>query len=72
MLKRYILSEAHSSTYSIRLGSMKMFNDLKKMYWWSGMKHEISEFVTKCLIKAEHQVLSRLLQPATIPKWKWE
>ena len=40
------------------------------------MKRDISEFVSRCLIcqqvKAEHQVPSGLLQPITIPEWKWE
>ncbi|KAA3483726.1 DNA/RNA polymerases superfamily protein [Gossypium australe] len=40
------------------------------------MKREILEFEAKCLVcqqvKAEHQVLSRLLQPIMIPEWKWE
>lgn len=75
-LKIDILSEAHSSPYSIHPGSTKMFNDLRKMFWWSGMKREISEFVSRCLVyqqvKAEHLVSSGLLQPITIPKWKWE
>ncbi|KAA3470715.1 integrase [Gossypium australe] len=39
-----------------------MYNDLKQMYWWPGMKCEIYEFVPKCLVcqqvKAEHQVPS--------------
>ncbi|KAA3466044.1 DNA/RNA polymerases superfamily protein [Gossypium australe] len=75
-LKRDIFSEAHNSAYSIHLGSMKMFNDLKKMYWSPSLKREISKFVTKCLVcqhvKAKPQVPSRLLQFATIPEWKWE
>ena len=57
-LIRKILEEAHSSSLSIHLGSTKMFNDLKKMYLWVGMKRDISEFVSRCLIcqqvKAEH------------------
>ncbi|KAA3470423.1 integrase [Gossypium australe] len=61
-LKQDILSKAHSSTYSIHPGSTKMFNDLKQMYWWLGMKHEISNFVTKCLVKAEHQDYYNLSQ----------
>lgn len=73
-LKQDILTEAHSSMYFIHLGSMKMFCDLKQMYWWPGIKHEISKFVAKCLIcqhvKAEHQVLSGLLQFVMISKWK--
>ncbi|KAA3473660.1 DNA/RNA polymerases superfamily protein [Gossypium australe] len=75
-LVQKILNEAHNVTIFIHPGSNKMYNDLKKMYWWPGMKRDISEFVTKCLIsqqvKAEHQTPSRLLQPVTIPKWKLE
>ena len=41
-------------------GSTKMYQDLKVLYWWSGMKRDVSEFVTKCLVcqkvKAEDQV----------------
>ncbi len=71
-----ILHEAHSGIMSVHPGGNKMYNDLKKMYWWPGMKRDISEFVSRCLIcqqvKAEHQVPSGLLQPITIPEWKWE
>ncbi|KAA3469684.1 DNA/RNA polymerases superfamily protein [Gossypium australe] len=51
---------------SIHPGSVKMYNDLKKMYWWSGMKRDISEFQ----VKAEHQAPSSLLQPVMVPEWK--
>ncbi|KAA3469296.1 integrase [Gossypium australe] len=71
-----ILSEAHSSTYSIHSVSTKMSDDLKQIYWWSSMECKISKFVAKCLVcqqvKAGHQVLSGLLQPIMISKWKWE
>ncbi|KAG8483030.1 hypothetical protein CXB51_021959 [Gossypium anomalum] len=71
-----ILNEAHSSRMSIHPGSTKMYNDLKRRFWWSGMKRDISDFVSKCLIcqqvKAEHQVPSGLLQPIMIPEWKWD
>ncbi|KAA3484270.1 integrase [Gossypium australe] len=54
---------------SVTIYATKMYCDLK-MYWWSGMKREILEFVSKCLVcqqmKAEHQVLSGLLQPVMI------
>ncbi|KAA3484292.1 Retrotransposable element Tf2 [Gossypium australe] len=33
-----ILHEAHSGCLSVHPGSTKMYNDLKKLYWWSGMK----------------------------------
>ncbi|KAG8497013.1 hypothetical protein CXB51_008233 [Gossypium anomalum] len=75
-LIRNILNEAHSSCMSIRCSSVKMYNDLKRLYWWPGMKRDISEFVSKCLIcqqvKAKHQVPSSLLKPVLVPEWKWD
>ena len=75
-LKKEILDEAHSSAYAMHPGSTKMYHTLKEHYWWKGMKREIAEFVSRCLIcqqvKAEHQRPSGLLQPLPIPEWKWE
>ena len=40
------------------------------------MKRDVTEYVSKCLtcqqVKAEHQVLSRLLNPIPVPQWKWD
>ncbi|KAA3447270.1 DNA/RNA polymerases superfamily protein [Gossypium australe] len=75
-LIRKILHEAYSDCLSIHPGSTKMYNDLKKWYWWLSMKKDISEFVSKSLIcqhvKPEHQVPSGLLQPIMVPEWKWD
>ena len=75
-LKGQILGEAHSSAYAMHPGSTKMYRTLKEYYWWSGMKREVAEYVSKCLIcqqvKAERQNPSGLLQPLPIPEWKWE
>jgi hypothetical protein len=53
-----ILKEAHEIAYSIHPGSEKMYQDLKKRFWWYGMKREIAEYVAICdscqRIKAEH------------------
>ena len=49
-LKKSILEEAHSVSFSMHLGSTKMYQDLKTSYWWSGMKKDVSEFVTKCMV----------------------
>ena len=73
-LRKAILEEAHSGYFSIHPGSTKMYQDFKMSFWWSGMKRDVSEFVTKCLVfqrvKAEHQVPLGLLQPTRIPEWK--
>ena len=75
-LRKTILKEAHSGSFAIHPGSTKMYQDLKMSFWWSRMKRDISEFVTKCLVcqrvKVEHQVPSGLLQSIRIPEWKWD
>ena len=75
-LKGQILGEAHSSAYAMHLGSTNMYRTLKEYYWWAGMKREVAEYVSKCLVcqqvKAERQKPSGLLQPLPIPEWKWE
>jgi hypothetical protein len=37
-LKRQILEEGHRSSLSIHLGATKMYHDLKRLFWWPGMK----------------------------------
>ncbi|KAL8111406.1 hypothetical protein AgCh_019214 [Apium graveolens] len=53
-----------------------MYKDLKEKFWWPKMKKEIAEYVERCLIcqqvKAEHQRSRGLLQPLSVPEWKWE
>jgi hypothetical protein len=40
------------------------------------MKREIAKFVSEChtcqRVKAEHQSPTGLMQPLSIPEWKWE
>lgn len=40
-VKKKILEEAHSSLYTIHPGGTKMYQDIKKVFWWNNMKREI-------------------------------
>ncbi|XP_072085227.1 uncharacterized protein [Arachis hypogaea] len=57
-LRQELLSEAHNSRFSIHPRSTKMYYDLKKMFWWPGMKNDVDTIVSKCLtcqkVKIEH------------------
>ncbi|GJX16786.1 putative reverse transcriptase domain-containing protein [Tanacetum coccineum] len=58
-LRTVIMHESHKSKYSIHPGSDKMYQDMKKLYWWPNMKADIATYVSKCLhvakgSKAEH------------------
>nr|GEV87992.1 reverse transcriptase domain-containing protein [Tanacetum cinerariifolium] len=56
--------------------SNKMYQDMKKLYWWPNMKVNIATYVSKCLtctkVKAEHQRPSGLLVQPAILEWKWD
>ena len=49
-LKKSILEEAHNGSFSMHPSSTKMYQDLKTSYQWSGMKIDVSEFVTNCMV----------------------
>ncbi|GKB05985.1 putative reverse transcriptase domain-containing protein [Tanacetum coccineum] len=75
-LRTVIMHESHKSKYSIHSGFDKMYQDMKKLYWWPNMKANIATYVSKCLtcakVKAEHQRPSGLLVQPDIPQWKWD
>ncbi|GJV63063.1 putative reverse transcriptase domain-containing protein [Tanacetum coccineum] len=64
-LRTVIMHESHKSKYSIHSGSDKMYQDMKKLYWWPKIKADIATYVSKCLtcakVKAKHQRPSGLL-----------
>ncbi|GKE41955.1 reverse transcriptase domain-containing protein [Tanacetum coccineum] len=75
-LRTVIMHESHKSKYSIHPGSNKMYQDMKKLYWWPNMKANIATYVSKCLtcakVKAEHQMPSGFLVQPKIAQWKWD
>jgi hypothetical protein len=75
-IKKIILDEAHQSKFSIHPSSTKMYQDLKQNFWWSNMKVDIAKYVAECdtchRIKASHLKLTGVLQPLSIPMWKWD
>jgi hypothetical protein len=75
-LKKKILDEAHPSRYSIHPGSTKMYHDLRQQFWWTKMKREVARYDSECdtclKVKADYMKPGGLLQPLSIPDWKWD
>ncbi|GKC69031.1 putative reverse transcriptase domain-containing protein [Tanacetum coccineum] len=71
-LRSVIMHESHKSKYSIHPDLEKMYQDMKKLYWWPNMKADIATYVSKCLtcarVKDEHQRPSGLLVQPEIPE----
>nr|GFB64422.1 hypothetical protein [Tanacetum cinerariifolium] len=62
-LRTVIMHESHKSKYSIHPGSDKMYQDMKKLYWWPNMKADIATYVSKCLTCAK-AIVDRLTKSA--------
>ncbi|GJZ60075.1 putative reverse transcriptase domain-containing protein [Tanacetum coccineum] len=41
-LRTLIMNKAHATRYSVHPGADKMYYDLRDLYWWPGMKKDIS------------------------------
>ena len=75
-LREEILREFRCSRFAVHLGGTKMYHNLRRQYYWRGMKRHVGDFVRRCLtcqqVKAEHQRPAGLLQPLEIAEWKLE
>ena len=73
-LREEILKEHHCSSFAVHPSSTKLYQDIKRQYWWKGMKADVARFVAKCLncqqVKIEHQRPGGLLQPLPVVEWK--
>ncbi|GJR18889.1 putative reverse transcriptase domain-containing protein [Tanacetum coccineum] len=52
-LRTVIMYESYKSKYSIHPGFNKMYQDMKKLYWWPNIKADIATYVSKCLTYAK-------------------
>jgi hypothetical protein len=70
------MDTAHLSKLSIHPGSSKIYQELRSRYWWTKMKKEIIAYVTRCdtccRVKALQMKPTGLLQPLSVPDWKWD
>jgi len=60
-----VLLESHCSRMTIHPRGDKMYRNMKRVFYWSGMKRKVTEYVSKCLpcqrVKAEQEKPGGLL-----------
>ncbi|MGH2510545.1 MAG: hypothetical protein ACRDHZ_24485, partial [Ktedonobacteraceae bacterium] len=71
-----LLVECHDAPLSGHLGARKTYSLLARLWYWPGMKKEVTEYVASCLTCATTKpILQRragLLQPLPIPDRRWD
>ena len=49
-LREEILREFHCSRFSVHPGGTKMYQDLRRQYYWSGMKRNVEDMLLACIL----------------------
>ena len=64
-LREEIFRGFHSSRFTMHPGGTQMYHNLRRQYYWRGIKRHVGDFVRRCLtcqqVKAEHQRPAGLL-----------
>ncbi|KAJ9513875.1 hypothetical protein QJQ45_020951 [Haematococcus lacustris] len=75
-LREHILHEVHDAAYSGHSGITKTLQRLRAVFWWSTMREDVRHYVANCDAcqhnKAATQKPGGLLQPLSVPGWRWE
>jgi hypothetical protein len=75
-IRSIILKESHRALCCAHPGVKKMYVDMRKLFFWVGMKCDVVHFVAKCLecqqVKADNHHLAGLVQLHDVPISKWD
>ena len=63
--RRELFEEAHSGTFGGHLRDAKVFSELKKHYWWEGMRSDIGQWSRSCIVCATHNPGRAVRTPLT-------
>ena len=64
--RQQIFHEAHGGAFGGHLGDAKIYSQLKKHYWWPGMRSDVSQWTRACLVCATRGV-GRSRRPPLTP-----
>ncbi|KAJ9528839.1 hypothetical protein QJQ45_000116 [Haematococcus lacustris] len=75
-LQEHILHEMHDAKYAGHVGITKTLERVRRVFWWKTMRADVRHYVTNCDAcqrnKASRQVPGGLLNPLSIPGYRWE
>ena len=75
-LRTKLITALHDSAVGGHSGVHATYHRVKKMFWWKGLKNDVTQFVGQCQVcqqaKSERVHPLGLLQPLPIPTGAWE
>ena len=62
---RRLFDEAHSRMFGAHLSDVKVHSELRRHYWWNGMRRDITSWTRSCLVCATHSPRRKFKPPLT-------
>ena len=62
-----LLQEGHASCFAGHFSAKKVYDRLRKHYWWKGMRADVYHFCRKCLVCASRKGPGRAVRPPLVP-----
>ena len=64
-LRNSLIDTAHGGRFGAHLGDTKVHSELKKHYWWGGMRKDIAQKIKACVTCASHSPGLKVKPPLT-------
>jgi hypothetical protein len=75
-IKKRLLSECHNIPLAAHCGISKMYERLKRRWYWPKMKRDVEVYCNSCLQCQQNKISTQqpmgLLQPLPIPERRWQ
>ena len=66
-LRDTLLQEGHASCFAGHLSTKKVYDRLRRHYWWKGMRADVHKFCRKCLVCASRKGPGHAVRPPLVP-----
>ena len=67
VLREALLQESHASCFSGHFSAKKVYDRLRRHYWWRSMRADVYHFCRKCLVCASRKGPGRAIRPPLVP-----
>ena len=60
-----LFAEVHGGRFGAHLSDVKVYSELRRCYWWNGMRRDVTTWTRACLTCATHQPGRKVKPPLT-------
>ena len=66
-MRQSLLHEAHATSFAGHFAFKKVYDKIRRQYWWKGMRADVLHFCRSCLVCASRKGTGKPVKPALTP-----